>query len=482
MLRSLREKFFNRSESSKQVLTDFQPHVLAIQDSPPSPFTRLILWVVVVLILVLMVWSFFGKIPIMTSAPAKFSIIGNTKVVQSLNTGTVTQVMVKVGQRVTIGQPIVKLNNAVNYAALSSLNKKVYLNKLEINRLLSNYQGDSILKINGTTREEKELAFVEQKLSVENLNNARSKLNYDKSLLAESQAQLESGVAKLIQYRKQSLSDYKIANKAKILLPSGAISGIHYQQLENAAIQSMGKFTAQEKKIIELKESITAADFKYREDDAKLKKMILKNLQQAQKEYYDLQSKQIEAKNRYNFDVLRSPVNGVIQNLFVAGLGAVVQAGQTVATVVPGESPLIVIADISSSDIGFVRAGQKVDIKVSAFPFEQYGMIKGVVLSVSPTAEPSESIMGPPPGEVHHASQGSSAGGKSPSNKNKSAPTLFYQVRIKPDRTWLSIAGKKHLMEPGMTSTVDIKTGTRSILEFFLSPVSKYINNGLYVQ
>ena len=174
-------------------------------------------------------------------------------------------------------------------------------------------------------------------------------------------------------------------------------------------------------------------------------------------------------------------MNGNVQSVDIASLGTVVQAGQTVATIVPSDSPLVIEVDLPSSEIGFVRVGQKTQIKVTAFPFEEYGSIPGTVLSVSPSAESNSDLSSLPEGDSHQPVMPQSQN-NAPSTDDSgraSPPTLFYRVRVRPERMWLYAENQRHSMRTGMTATVDIETGQRRVLQFFLDPIVKYIHSGL---
>jgi hemolysin D len=172
----------------------------------------------------------------------------------------------------------------------------------------------------------------------------------------------------------------------------------------------------------------------------------------------------------------------------VASFGTVIQPGQTVATVVPLHAPLTVDADVSSQDVGFIKVGQTVEIKVSAFPFEQYGMIPGIVTSISPTAEASNTVAAHPAGESHQSQAAAASPAPSQtqsgtaSSSESAPPTLYYRVQVQPEQDWLLVDGTRHSMSAGMTVTVDIRTGWRRVLDFFLDPVIKNINNGISVR
>ena len=269
------------------------------------------------------------------------------------------------------------------------------------------------------------------------------------------------------------------------LVSDGALSGSHYDQLHDQAVRDQGKEASQRKQDQQLTSALTAARDQLHKTIEKYRKSVLQNMETAVDSSYDLTKKKAQAAEQYQMDWLRSPVDGTVQSLSVDSVGSVIQAGQTVATVVPGNTPLVLEADLPSQNIGFVKVGQKTQIKVTAYPFEQYGEIPGKVVWISPNAQTSNSLQALPAGESHQPTPPSSASGaKSGTNQTKptSPPILYYRVRVQPTRTWLRVDGKKQPMRSGMTATVDIRTGGRSVLDFFLDPIIKYANNGLSIR
>lgn len=205
------------------------------------------------------------------------------------------------------------------------------------------------------------------------------------------------------------------------------------------------------------------------------------DLQEAASKSYDLTKQYAQAKREVDMDVLGAPVSGVIQNLAVAGLGTVVQSGQTVVTIAPTAHTLIVEADLPARDAGFISVGQT--IKVTAYPFEQYGFIPGNLERISPTAEPTSDLLSIPIGDSHEPVVPTSAGAPEKTSGDMSAPpTLHYRVTLIPERSWLLVDGVRQNMRPGMTVAVDVETGRRRVLAFFLDPLIKYLHNGLDVR
>jgi hemolysin D len=153
----------------------------------------------------------------------------------------------------------------------------------------------------------------------------------------------------------------------------------------------------------------------------------------------------VKAGQRTELQRLVSPIDGVVQQLAVHTIGGVVTPAQQLMVVVPQDHPVEVEAQVENNDVGFVKEGQPVEIKVETFPFTLYGTIPGKVVSVSDDAAPIEKV------------------------------GLVYPARVSLDRATIQVEGREVKLSPGMAVTVEIKTGQRRLIEFFLSPLLKSI-------
>jgi hemolysin D len=172
----------------------------------------------------------------------------------------------------------------------------------------------------------------------------------------------------------------------------------------------------------------------------------------------------VKAGQRTQLQLLTSPVDGVIQQLAVHTIGGVVTPAQALAVVVPLESHMEIQAMVSNRDIGFVHADQDAAINVDTFNFTRYGLLAGKVLSLS-----QDAIVRDKPQDK--AGTQSAAAGDSSEPKGQE---LSYSARVSLDKTQMQIDEKLLNLSPGMAVTVEIKTGTRSILSYLLSPIAKY--------
>lgn len=148
-----------------------------------------------------------------------------------------------------------------------------------------------------------------------------------------------------------------------------------------------------------------------------------------------------KAETRARHQRLTAPINGVVQQLAVHTVGGVVTPAQQLLVIAPTEGQLEVEAWVENKDIGFVNAGQEVEIKIDAFPFTRYGTIPGTVTGLSADAVPLDKI------------------------------GYVYAARVSLERSTVKLENKTLRLTPGMTVSVEVKTGKRRLIEFFLSPL-----------
>ena len=179
----------------------------------------------------------------------------------------------------------------------------------------------------------------------------------------------------------------------------------------------------------------------------------------------------MEAQQRQRLQTLTAPVDGTVQQLAVHTVGGVVTPAQQLMAVVPADSRLEIEAMVSNRDIGFVRAGQLAEIKIDTFNFTRYGLLHGRVLSVSQDAIIRDRQL--------DRSNGGESGAPSDDARGSKGQELNYSARISLDRTQMQIDDRMVNLSPGMAATVEIKTGSRTILSYLLSPLLRYRQEAL---
>ncbi len=150
--------------------------------------------------------------------------------------------------------------------------------------------------------------------------------------------------------------------------------------------------------------------------------------------------------------ILKSPIDGWVNEIFVHTIGGVVTPAEKIMSIVPKDAPLTIKAKVMNQDAGFVEEGMPVSIKVDTFNFQKYGILEGVVTIISPNSVNDEHL-GP-----------------------------VFEVYIEPKNTTLMVEGKEQTIKFGMTTTNEIKIGKRRIIEFFIYPLIKYMDESIKVR
>ena len=174
---------------------------------------------------------------------------------------------------------------------------------------------------------------------------------------------------------------------------------------------------------------------------------------------------------RMKRQILTAPVDGVVQQLAVHTVGGVVTPAQQLAVIVPSDAMLEVEAMISNRDIGFVHVGQSAQIKIDTFNFTRYGLLHGQVLSMS-----QDAIVRDIPTEK---TKDNADGAENTSSEPK-GQELTYSARVSLDRTQIQVDGAPANLSPGMAVTVEIRTASRSVISYLLSPLLRYAHDSMH--
>jgi hemolysin D len=229
----------------------------------------------------------------------------------------------------------------------------------------------------------------------------------------------------------------------KKLLADQYVSKMDYLQFEQQRIDRQQELAGQKQKLLQDSAALSEAEKNYRLVEAEFQHARQSELSDAETKAASLSQEVVKADQKTEFQKLTSPIDGVVQQLAVHTVGGVVTPAQQLMVVVPQESPIEVEAWLENKDIGFVTIGQPVQIKVETFPFTIYGIIDGKILTVSNDAIQQEK------------------GG------------LVYSTRASMARSTMQVEHTQVNLTPGMAVTVEIKTGTRRAIEYFLSPLLK---------
>ncbi|WP_414040076.1 HlyD family type I secretion periplasmic adaptor subunit [Acidithiobacillus sp. M4-SHS-6] len=448
-----REK--NRQAALKKLEQEFLPPLLEIQERPPAPWQHWILWTLILLLVVAVLWSYFGKVNIVATATGQFVPDGRVKMVQPITTATVEHIYVHNGERVHKGQLLVSLNPTVTQATLHATQQELALRDLERARIRAQLSGkNSPVAASGLNPEYLQM---ENALQAAQEAEYRSHLDAEQSRLAQNQTALEAAKSQGVSLQEQEnlLHPQVVADAA--LAKIGAIPQVQYLDARQKEISLRGQISQTSGDIARYTQRQTELQQDIAETRANYHATLLHSLGENTQSVISLEAQQAHASRDLALHALRSPVNGVVQDVDVRNIGQVVTPAQTVVSIVPSDTPLVVESALPDSHMAFVHVGQKARVKVAAYPFEQYGALQGVVAKISPDAI-------------------------SPKNGQANSGALFYRIRVTVPHPFLMVHGKLVKMRPGMSVAVNINTGERRILQFFLSPLFRDWDEGLSVR
>jgi hemolysin D len=255
----------------------------------------------------------------------------------------------------------------------------------------------------------------------------------------------------------------------KQLMESEFGSKLLYLQAEQQVVEQERELVVQRNRREGVAQALAALERQRIQTSAEYRTSLLSDLAKAELQEAEHRQEAIKAAQRRELQTLTAPVDGVVQQISVHTVGGVVTPAQPLMVVVPAESRLEIEAMVTNQDIGFVRAGEPAEIKVDTFNFTRYGLLHGAVVSVSQDATvrerpPAGSSAGTDEAAARGANAGASATGQD----------LVYTAHVSLERTTIEIEDKLVSLVPGMAVTVEIKTGSRRVIEYLLSPLLRY--------
>ena len=472
--RSLRRVEFRRDRQ-------FLPAALEVLETPSSPTRRALLLTLSAFVILALGWSLLGRIDIEAVAKGKVQPSGRVKVIEPLEPGRVSAILVEDGARVKAGDRLLVLDPVetqadANVAAqdlavdlADAARHRAALAAVDVGRAkvdtAPTIAWDAVVPGALQTRERQALVADLVNLS-QTLDNFDMQAAERRATIARLDRSLESDgklVATLQQHAdmRDTLRAHGTGSTADYL---SALQDL--QRAQATLVADHGQRGEAEAALGTLASAKAKALGQFRSDSAN------KFEDSANKAVVDGEAVG-KARARLGRTVLTSPVDGVVQKLAVTSLGQVVTTGQELMTVVPSGA-LDIEAFIDNIDIGFVKAGQEVAIKLDAFPFTRYGTIKGRVTSVATDAIDEDEARRMQANATSLVNSSSMGSGASPNQK------FVFPITIALDRSDVRIGGALVPLSPGMSVTAEIKTDSQRIIDYVLSPLTQMASEALH--
>jgi membrane fusion protein, adhesin transport system len=401
---------------------------------------KLIMYAILGILIVLLIWANLAEVDEVTRGEGRVIPSGQIQLVQSLDGGIVTDIMVKLGDTVKRGQPLIKIDET---RAISSLkeNESQYLSlRAKESRLKALANGGAFnppsevqLKVPDTYLQELQLFNAGRAELDSQVNIARDQLSQRERELSEAQFKKEVAI-KTYDSNSRELA----ANRP--LLNSGAVSEIEILRLEREANRAKGDIDQTSAQMGRITAAISEARRKIAEAQQTFTSKVRTELNETTAKINSLTQSSLALSDKVKQSTLLSPVNGKISKLYYNTVGGVIQAGKEVMEVVPSDDALVIEAKVQTKDIAFIRPKQPAIVKLTAYDYSIYGSLDG---------------------EVEDIAADSTIDDKG---------NAFYVVKV---RTIKNNIGDHLPIIPGMVAQVDILTGKKTVMSYLLKPVLK---------
>ncbi|QND14022.1 HlyD family type I secretion periplasmic adaptor subunit [Rhizobium leguminosarum bv. trifolii] len=464
-----------------QVDNEFLPAALEILETPASPIRTALIWFICVLTAGALIWSYVGRFDIVATAQGKIQPTGRVKVIQSIEVGKTIAVPVANGAKVEAGDILVELDPTEARVEVNALTTSLAALRAEVAR-----RGAALTQVNAWQRGDLWSGIRRIEIVPEFTDSIPTEIRTREELLYTSDLeQLASTLDSLAAQRNQQFAALKrytemVAAQQALVATladrvtmrsnlvdlsagsrSGVIDAVEIRQKEEATLaEQIGQRAEAETAIV------TAAS----EGLKTIKTFVADNAQKqaaASREIDEKEQQLVKAAKRLESMTIKSPINGIVQTSAITTVGQVVTAGAELMRIVPDDASLEIEAYLPNRDIGFVSPGQPAVIKIEAFPFTRYGILNGKVTRVATDAIPepdAQQLEGQPAKELQSVI---------PIGNAQRVQNLVFPVTIKPDVASIDIDGTRVALSPGMSVTVEVKTGSRRILEYLYSPLAE---------
>ena len=420
--------------------------------------TRVLFYSVSLLIGVFIIWATFFEIDEYVSAVGEVDPESDIKIVNHMEGGILKEILVKEGDSVKKGQSLIKLDNALSEPVYEQNLKEYFYCMAHLMRLHAQiYRKPFIIPQETGNR------FPEIAKDVIDTFNSKTNLYIQEGRMLKDQLDQNIIAVKELAGRIKNLSEIQEvaqnrANRYKILVDKGLVSRSIYDQI---VIEMERNRTELDSAKTNYQKALSAV----KEAEQKLSSYSTRYDAQNWESYEDYRKRLNEAKkmmelyaDRIQRNEIRSPSDGIVHQINIKTLGSSLAAGRDIISIVPVRDSLRINGLVRPQDIGFVKIGQKVSVKVSAFDYSIYGALEGVVEAISPdTIKP----------DAFH-----------PTGMPQQQP--YYRVYIRVPKDYILHNGFKHRISSGMTVQADIVSGKRSVMFYILKPIVKATSESMH--
>lgn len=434
---------------------DFAPALLRIKEKPTAPLAGWMLRLLLALVAGVFIWAVFGRLDIVAVADGKLVPVSYLKIVQPSEQGIVKEILVQEGQLVREGQVLIRMDSVMTQADVKTIETEYHNKRLALKRIDAQLAGVPLVRDKADPPGLYAQLEAQYRANVQAYENA---LAQERSLLQKAKHDLAAAQetkAKLEQVLPHYVEQEKAFNK---LARDGYAGRLMATDKARERIEKEQDLRSQEFTIRSNQSLIEQSERKIAQITADYRRQLQTDRVEIAGQFDKAKQELTKNEHRFGLLELRAPQAGMVKDLATHTVGTVTSPGTILMTLVPQNEDMLAEVWVSNQDVGFVRPGQDVKIKLSAFTFQKYGMIEGTVRQVS-----ADATEAPSPNTRSDALTG----------RDRPMGPLTYRASVALKTQSLTADGEKYALAPGMQVAAEINLGTRTVLEYVLSPVQK---------
>ena len=432
------EAIANGGGVAQAKFVDFLPDVEAISQRRHSPAATWLVVVCVALVVAIIAWMALSTVEQVATAPGIVRPAGKVKIVNHPEGGRVAEIFVKDGDRVKAGQELLRLDPELIRQEIAKLEGNWHNIGTEAVRLQAEMEGREPV-FDSTFDGRKDLVENQRQLFGARQQELITRRNQADAVIAQQEAKIETLKGK-ISYTTRSLAVLRDQErKMRTLAGQGYFPEIQYQNIKRRLIEEEGALAGAKTDMVQTEKELAEAREKRAVIDQEWRTQSLKRLGDVLAERDRIEGALQQQNSLLRNLALRAPVDGIVQSLRINTVGQSLGPGDTVANIVPIDDNVLIEARVGNDDIGYVSVDQAASVKVQTYDWIRYGTLKGKVINISADALLDEKTNTP-----------------------------YFAILVATERNYLGANPGEKPVLPGMTATVDLHLGERSILEYFL--------------
>lgn len=441
--------------ASRKVAAPYQAGIRSVTNAPLPQASRWLLGTLILLVFAILVWASVGRLDVTATAQGMTVVSSRVKPVQAPDQTVVGEILVESGDRVTAGQPVIRMRADSVKADVRNYVGQLSRTRAAAARVDALLRAETIEADGASPR-----MHVPPDVSISIVKQAQrymqsqwrayqdrlSELRHDRTNQGARIETIEASVASI-----DAVLPYLEGRVERLerLVRDQAASRQKLDDARRELVTKQEERRVEQRRLVEARSKLAGVGQRIRGLRSQFREQKSSELAELGSRIARLQQKLAKARSKLESLTLRAPIAGVVQDVAVHSSGAVTRPADILMRIVPEGQALEVEAKILNRDIGFASEGQKVDVKFQAFDFTRYGAVQGVIHEISLASTDDEKL-----GRV-------------------------YNALIELEKNHILANGEQRSLRPGLMATIDIDMGSRRVIEYFLEPILRYRDQAL---